>query len=545
MLFPPGLQGKKEVPKELSKEKQQLASDRKKSTVERLAEMNEIAELGGGAKRIEAQHKKGKKTARERIALLLDEGSFVELDRLAVSPTNQYDSEEKKKQYGDGVVTGYGTIEGRTVFVFAHDFTVFGGSLGVMFGQKVAKVMDLALKAGAPIIGLNDSGGARIQEGVQSLAAYSQIFFRNTLASGVIPQISLVLGPCAGGAVYSPTMTDFVIMSEKSSYMFITGPDVVKAALGQEVTFEELGGSEPSSSQSGVAHFVASSEEDSFALTRKLLSFLPSNNSEFPYLAETSDDPEREDPSLDSIVPSDSNKPYDMKEIVTTILDENDFLEVHSSWAPNIIVGFGRLAGQSVGVVANQPSYLAGALDISSSQKAARFVRTCDAFNIPIITLVDVPGYMPGSEQEHGGIIRHGSKLLFAYCEATVPKVTVITRKAYGGAYCAMGSKYSRADLNFAWPSAEIAVMGPEGATNIIHRDEIEAAATKNASSVKEILVNEYKYKFANPFIAAESGIIDAIIKPHDTRKELIKALSALAHKSEQRPARKHGNIQL
>jgi acetyl-CoA carboxylase carboxyltransferase component len=510
----------------------------RKSITERLDEMNRIAELGGGESKIAQQHKKGKKTARERVSLFLDEGSFVEIDKLAVSPMSSGDL----RQYGDGVVTGYGTVDGRTVFVFSHDFTVLGGSLGVMFGQKVAKVMDLALKAGAPVIGLNDSGGARIQEGVQSLAAYSQIFFRNTICSGVIPQISLVLGPCAGGAVYSPAMTDFVIMSEKSSYMFITGPDVVKAALGQDVTFEELGGPEPSSTESGVAHFVASTEEEAFALARQLLAYLPSNNSELPPQIASSDDPNREDPFLDSIVPSDSNKPYEMKQVVTTILDNKEFLEVHARWAPNIIVGFGRLDGASVGIVANQPSYLAGALDINSSQKAARFVRTCDAFNIPIITLVDVPGYMPGTEQEHGGIIRHGSKLLFAYCEATVPKVTIIIRKAYGGAYCAMGSKYSKADLNFAWPSAEIAVMGPEGATNIIYRNELEKS---DDPSLKDRLVSDYKYKFANPFIAAETGIIDSIIKPSQTRREVVKALQTLEKKSEQRPAKKHGNIQL
>lgn len=510
-----------------------------RSTMERLDDMNRLADLGGGESRIEQQHKRGKKTARERISLLLDQGSFVEIDKFAVSTMSELG---ENKRYGDGVVTGYGTIDGRTVFVFSHDFTVLGGSLGVMFGQKVAKVMDLALKAGSPIIGLNDSGGARIQEGVQSLAAYSQIFFRNTISSGVIPQISLILGPCAGGAVYSPAMTDFVIMSDKSSYMFITGPDVVKAALGQDVTFEELGGPDPSSTESGVVHFVAPSEEDSFALTRRLLSFLPSNNSELPSRVEPSDDPNREDVSLDSIVPSDSNKPYEMKQVISTVMDDNDFLEVHARWAPNIIVGFGRLDGASVGVVANQPSYLAGALDINSSQKASRFVRTCDAFNIPIVTLVDVPGYMPGTEQEHGGIIRHGSKLLFAYCEATVPKVTVITRKAYGGAYCAMGSKYSKADLNFAWPSAEIAVMGPEGATNIIYRSEIEKSTDP---SIRNKLVNEYKYKFANPFIAAESGIIDSVIKPSQTRKEVIRALRSLEKKSEQRPVKKHGNMQL
>ncbi len=514
------------------------SSQDEKSTVSRLEEIERSADLGGGEARIEQQHKKGKKTARERIAILLDEGSFVEIDKFAISPMDI----GEKKMYGDGVVTGYGTIDGRTVFVFSHDFTIFGGSLGVMFGKKVAKVMDLALKAGVPIIGLNDSGGARIQEGVQSLAAYSEIFFRNTISSGVIPQISLVLGPCAGGAVYSPAMTDFVIMTQKSSYMFITGPDVVKAALGQDVTFEELGGPDPSSAESGVAHIIAPTEEDSFTLTRRLLSFLPPNNSELPPRAELSDDPDRVDPSLDTIVPLDSNKPYEMKQVISTILDDNDFFELHARWAPNIIVGFGRFDGETVGIVANQPSYLAGALDINSSQKAARFVRTCDAFNIPIVTLVDVPGYMPGTDQEHGGIIRHGSKLLYAYCEATVPKVTVITRKAYGGAYCAMGGKFSKADLNFAWPSAEIAVMGAEGATNIIHRSELQKSSDE---LVRNRLVEEYKYKFVNPFIAAENGIIDAVIRPRETRKELIKALRALAQKSEQRPPRKHGNIQL
>ena len=501
--------------------------------------MNRAAELGGGQERIEQQHKKGKKTARERIDLLLDEGSFVEIDRFALNESEV--SGDGKKNYGDGVVVGYGTIDGRTMFIFSHDFTIHGGSLGVVFGKKIAKVMDLALKAGAPIIGLNDSGGARIQEGVASLAAYSEIFFRNTIVSGVIPQISLVLGPCAGGAVYSPAMTDFVIM-RKTSYMFITGPDVVKAALGQDVSFEELGGAEVSATESGVAHFIADSEEDTFAITRKLLSYLPSSNAEFAPRVETSDSSNRTEEGLDSIVPSDSNKPYDMKKIIETILDDNEFLEIHALWGPNIVVGFGRLAGDTVGIVANQPLHLAGALDIRSSMKASRFVRFCDAFNIPVITLVDVPGYMPGTDQEHVGIIRHGSKLLYAYCEATVPKVTVIIRKAYGGAYCAMGSKYSRADLNFAWPSAEIAVMGPEGAAKIIYRKELEESADE---ATTKRLVKEYRDKYANPFIAAERGIIDAVIRPRDTRKELIKALAALAKKSEARPPRKHGNIQL
>ena len=510
------------------------------SVLERLEEMDQRAEVGGGPERIAEQHRKGKKTARERISLLLDEGSFFELDRFAVSPSAN--SADGKRPYGDGVVTGYGTIDGRTVYLFAHDFTVQGGSLGVVFGRKIAKVMDLALKAGAPFLGLNDSGGARIQEGVQSLAAYSEIFFRNTLASGVIPQISLVLGPCAGGAVYSPALTDFVIMTRTTSHMFITGPDVVKAALGQEVTFEELGGGETHASRSGVAHFVADSEEEAFAYTRRLLSFLPSHNGELPPRTESSDDPDRVDTALDSIVPPDANRPYDMRAVVSTVVDDGEFLEVHGAWAPNMLVGFGRLAGSPIGVVANQPSFLAGVLDINSSDKAARFVRFCDAFNIPVLTLVDVPGYMPGKDQEQGGIIRHGAKLLYAYCEATVPKVTVVVRKAFGGAYCAMGSKYSRADLNFAWPSAEIAVMGPEGATRIIHRRKL---ATDRDPHTARQLAEEYREEQLTPFVALERGIIDRVIEPRDTRRELVRAFAALAHKSEQRPTKKHGNIPL
>jgi acetyl-CoA carboxylase carboxyltransferase component len=504
-----------------------------------LKAMNAEAELGGGQKRIEAQHAKGKKTARERIAMLMDEGSFVELDKFVIARGAEYGLEEK--YYGDGVVTGYGTVDGRTVFVFSHDFTVHGGSLGEMFGRKVNKVMDLALKAGAPIIGLNDSGGARIQEGVQSLASYSEIFFRNTIASGVIPQISAILGPCAGGAVYSPAMTDFVFMV-KSSYMFITGPDVVKAALGEDVTFTQLGGPEVHGTKSGVSHFTSESEDECFSSIRRLLSFLPSSNSEYPSRVKTSDMPDREDESLDTIVPSDATKPYEMKQVITSVSDDRDFMEVQAQWAPNIIVGFGRLDGRTVGVVANQPMFLAGALDIDSSNKASRFVRFCDCFNIPIVTFVDVPGYMPGLEQEGGGIIRHGSKLLFAYCEATVPKVTVIVRKAYGGAYCAMGSKYSRADLNLAWPSAQVAVMGAEGAVNILYRKEIESAKDEETRSK---LVKDYSDKFVNPIIAAQRGIIDGIIQPRQTRKELIKALSVLRDKSELRPQRKHGNIPL
>ena len=511
-----------------------------KTILDRLEEMHRAAELGGGHERISAQHRKGKKTARERIAMLLDEGSFVEIDRFAVGEVGERGLAHR--HYGDGVVTGYGTIDGRTVYLFAHDFTVQGGSLGVMFGRKVMKVMDLALKSGCPILGLSDSGGARIQEGVASLAAYSEIFFRNTLASGVVPQISLILGPSAGGAVYSPAMTDFVIMKNTTSYMFITGPDVVKAALGQEVSFEELGGAPVHAARSGVAHCIADTEEAVFDLTRKLLSYLPSSNSDYPPRTDPTDPADREDAGLDSIVPPDPNKPYDMKQVVAAVLDDRDLFEVHAAWAPNIIVGFGRLAGSTVGLVANQPTHLAGALDSNSSSKAARFIRTCDAFNIPIVTFVDVPGYMPGTEQEHGGIIRHGSKLLFAYCEATVPKVTVIVRKAYGGAYCAMGSKYSRADLNFAWPSAEIAVMGPEGAAKIVYRRELEKSSDP---ATMARLVAEYRHKLANPFVAAERGIIDAVIRPSETRPVLVRALAALARKSEQRPTKKHGNIQL
>jgi len=517
-----------------------MVSTSSESVEDRLDRISNLAEQGGGASKIEEQHKKGKKTARERLHMLLDPESFVEIDKLVVSRSEDHGS--SSKYYSEGVVTGYGTVDGRTVFVFAHDFTVQGGSLGEMVGKKINKVMDLAMKAGAPFIGLNDSGGARIQEGVESLSAYSDIFFRNTLASGVIPQISAILGPCAGGAVYSPAMTDFVVMVDKTSKMFVTGPDIVKAALGEDTTFEQLGGAWVHATKSGVAHFVSSSEDECFDTIRKLLSFLPSNNSESPPKAETSDNVERVDNSLDGIIPHDANKPYDMKRIVATILDYQDFFEVHPHWAQNIIVGFGRLDGGTVGVVANQPLYLAGALDIDSSNKAARFIRFCDAFNVPVVTFVDVPGYMPGVEQETGGLIRHGSKLLFAYCEATVPKITVVVRKAYGGAYCAMGSKNSRADLNFAWPSAEFAVMGPDGAAKILYRKEFE----KNPDeATRKMLVKDYAVMHSNPFLAAERGIIDAVIKPKDTRKELIKALRMLASKNESRPAKKHGNIQL
>jgi len=510
--------------------------------LKKLAELSELAEQGGGRQRIERQHAKGKLTARERIDLLLDPGTFHEIDKFVTHRCTEFGLEEQK-YLGDGVVTGTGKINGRQVFLFSHDFTVFGGSLSETFGRKVCKVMDLALKTGAPMIGLNDSGGARIQEGVTSLAAYSEIFFRNTLASGVIPQVSAIMGPCAGGAVYSPAMTDFTIMVDKISHMFITGPDVVKAALGQDVTFEELGGAIVHGRDSGVADFLAADEEECMLIIRRLLSYLPQNNAEEPPLVETEDKPDRSTDELTTVMPEDPYQPYDVKEVITAVLDDKEFLEVHELWAPNIVVGFGRLNRRSVGIVANQPTHLSGALDINSSNKAARFVRFCDTFNIPVVTFVDVPGYFPGLEQEHGGIIKHGCKLLYAYCEATIPKVTLITRKAYGGAYCAMGGKFSRADINYAWPTAEIAVMGPEGAVNVIFRKEIEAADDK--SSRRKELVEEYREKFANPYVAADKGIIDEVIEQSQTRWKLIAALEMLSEKREMRPPKKHGNIQL
>jgi acetyl-CoA carboxylase carboxyltransferase component len=450
---------------------------------------------------------------------------------------------ERKRPLGDGVVVGYGRVNGRLTYAFSHDFTVFGGALGEAFGRKVTKIMDLALKNGAPIVGLNDSGGARIQEGVAGLAAYSEIFYRNTLCSGIVPQISAILGPSAGGAVYSPAMTDFVIMVRGVSKMFITGPDVVKAALGLDITHDELGGPHVHASRTGVAHFVTGNEQECFTLVRHLLSYLPQNNSEPPPLVRPKDAPGRTDESIASIVPEDLYKPYDMRQIIRNVLDDSDYLEVHSEWAQNMTVGFGRLDGASVGVVANQPLHVSGAIDSNSSMKAARFIRTCDCFNIPIVTFVDVPGYLPGPEEEHRGIIRHGTKLLYAYCEATVPKVTTIIRKAYGGAYCAMGSKFSRADINYAWPTAEIAVMGPEGAINILFRKKIEEA--RDNAALRSRLTKEYREKFANPYVAASKGIIDEVIDPAMTRPKLIAALWSLRTKSELRPRRKHGNIQL
>jgi acetyl-CoA/propionyl-CoA carboxylase len=508
--------------------------------IKRLASMKKSAESGGGQERIEAQHSKGKLTARERIALLLDEGSFVELDKYV---THRSDDPTLPKFYGDGAVTGFGTINGRQVFLFSFDFTVLGGSLGEMTSKKISKAMDHAMKVGCPIIGIIDSGGARIQEGVMSLDGYGEIFFHNTMASGVIPQITASIGPCAGGAVYSPAMTDFVVMVENVGQMFVTGPEVVKEVLSQEVSFEELGGARAHATKSGVAHFIASNEYDCFDKIKKLLSFIPHNNAEEPTIIDTNDDPNRIDPKLINILPENPYQQYDVKEIIKSIVDNGDFFEVHELFAENIIVGFARMDGRSVGIIANQPMYLAGALDINSSNKAARFIRFCDAFNIPIVTLVDTPGYLPGTDQEHNGIIRHGSKLLFAYCEATVPKVTCIIGKAYGGAYIAMGSKNLRADINYAWPNAEIAVLGPEAAITIIHRRELKNAP--NAAETKKKLAKEFRDKFANPYIAAEKGIIDVVIDPMETRPMIIQALNALANKKEPRPWKKHGNINL
>jgi propionyl-CoA carboxylase beta chain len=510
--------------------------------IKRFRQLSEQARQGGGAKRVEEQHSKGKLTARERIDVLLDPGSFNELDQFVVHQCTEFGMGERKIP-GDGVVTGYGTVDGRLVYVFSQDFTVFGGSLGEMFAKKVCKLMDLALKTGAPVIGLNDSGGARIQEGVASLAGYGDIFFRNVISSGVVPQISAVLGPCAGGAVYSPALTDFIIMVDKTSHMFITGPDVVKTVLGQEVSFEELGGAMIHSQTSGVAHFIAKDEHDCFQIVKKLLGYLPSNYLEDPPSVESKDDPSRTDETLAKVIPDDPDKPYDVKEIILRVVDDGEFLEVQPLWAENIVVGFARLNGKSIGIVANQPVRYAGALDISSSMKAGRFVRFCDAFNIPIITFVDVPGFLPGVEQEHGGIIKHGSKLLYAYCEATVPKITVILRKDYGGAYDVMGSKHSGADINYAWPTAEIAVMGPHGAINIIFRKEIQEA--KDSQRKHAELVAEYRQKFASPYVAAQKGYIDEVIEPAQTRPKLISALESLATKREQRPGRKHSNLPL
>jgi acetyl-CoA carboxylase carboxyltransferase component len=500
-------------------------------------EMRALSLLGGGEDRIERQHESGKLTARERIDLFLDRGSFHELDAFVLHRTNDFGLDERKI-LGDSVVTGWGMVHGRLVYIFSQDFTVFGGSLGEAHAEKICKLMDIALKNGAPLIGLNDSGGARIQEGVVSLGGYADIFLRNTLASGVIPQISAIMGPCAGGAVYSPGLTDFIFMVENSSFMFVTGPDVVKTVTHENVSFEELGGAKVHAEQSGVCHVSSPNEMEALAQIRELLSYLPQNNMEEPPFVQNGDDLLRAEPVLDKIIPSDPSKPYDMKNVIRLIVDDGKFFEIHASFAQNIIVGFARLGGYSVGIVANQPAVLAGCLDINASEKAARFVRFCDAFNIPVITFVDVPGFLPGTNQEHSGIIRSGSKLLFSYCEATVPKLTVITRKAYGGAYDVMSSKHIRGDLNLAWPSAEIAVMGPDGAVNIIFRKEITKA--EHPDEVKDALVKDYREKFANPYIAASRGFIDDVIEPSKTRQVLIDGLVMLANKRDSNPPKKH-----
>jgi propionyl-CoA carboxylase beta chain len=511
--------------------------------VEELRRRRQAAEQGGGPERQARQHKEGKLSARERIDLLLDENSFEELDKLVTHRCRDFGMEEQNVP-GDGFVTGYGRIDGRLVYVFAQDFTVFGGSLSEANARKICKIMDLALKTGAPVIGLNDSGGARIQEGVLSLAGYADIFLRNTLSSGVIPQISAIMGPCAGGAVYSPAITDFVFMVDRTSYMFVTGPDVIKTVTHEDVTKEKLGGSMTHNAVSGVGHFVAIDDGACLRMIRELFSYLPQNNREDPPRRVTTDPADRSDPALDSIVPQESNQPYDMKDVIQRVVDDGAFFEVHEHWARNLVIGFARMDGRSVGVVANQPAYLAGCLDINSSVKGARFVRFCDAFNIPLVTFEDVPGFLPGTEQEFGGIIRHGAKLLYAFAEATVPKVTVITRKAYGGAYCVMGSKHIRTDVNLAWPTAEIAVMGAEGAVNIVYRREL-SAVTDGTDAVRRGKVEEFQERFANPFVAAEHGFVDDVIEPRETRFRVIRALRMLENKVDTMPRKKHGNIPL
>ena len=512
---------------------------------EKLKELQELhrrAEEGGGPERCKRQHDASKLTARERVHFLVDEGSFEELDKFVEHRCVDLGMANQRIP-GDGVVTGYGRIDGRLVYVFAQDFTVFGGSLSEAYAEKICKIMDLAMKVGAPIIGLNDSGGARIQEGVVSLAGYADIFLRNTLASGVVPQISAIMGPCAGGAVYSPAITDFILMVKDTSYMFVTGPDVIRTVTHEEVTMNELGGAVTHNSTSGVAHFAVTDDRECLATIRELLSFLPSNNMEDPPVRPTADPPDREDEKLNTIVPMDPNQPYDMKEVIKVVVDKHHFFEVHKHFARNIVVGFGRLDGHTVGIVANQPAVLAGTLDIAASVKGARFVRFCDAFNIPIITFEDVPGFLPGTAQEFGGIIKHGAKLLYAYAEATVPKITVITRKSYGGAYCVMASKHIRTDLNFAYPAAEIAVMGPEGAVNILYRNELKSAPDPEKFRAQK--VEEFRAKFASPYIAAQRGYIDEVIEPRMTRKKLIAGLRMLDNKRDSNPARKHGNIPL
>ena len=525
-------------------EKESPAASAAEKRVEELHLREQEAEAGGGAERREREHKAGKLTARERINLLLDEGTFEELDKFVRHQCTDFGMDEQRPS-GDGFVTGFGCIEGRLVYAFAQDFTVFGGSLSESNAQKICKIMDLAMRSGTPVIGLNDSGGARIQEGVRSLAGYADIFLRNTLASGVVPQISAIMGPCAGGAVYSPAITDFIFMTRENSYMFVTGPDVIKTVTHEEVTKQELGGAMTHNEKSGVAHFVSRDDADCCAMIRELLSFLPSNNMEDPPRHATGDSPSRREESLNSLVPEDPLKPYDIKDAIHAIVDEGYFFEVHEHFARNLVIGFARLDGRPVGIVANQPAFLAGVLDINASVKGARFVRFCDAFNIPLITFEDVPGFLPGTQQEYGGIIRHGAKLLFAFAEATVPKITIITRKAYGGAYCVMSSKHIRTDANFAWPTAEIAVMGSEGAVNIVYKRELDKAPEAEREKLRQEKIAEFRERFANPFIAAERGYIDAIIEPAETRARVITSLKALENKKDTNPRKKHGNIPL
>jgi len=514
------------------------------SKIEQLNQMRLRGMAGGGPERVEKQHRSGKLTARERLDLLLDPGSFREVDMFVVHRERNFGMDRPENQYlGDSVVTGWGTINGRLVYVYSQDFTVMGGSLSEAHAEKICKIMDMAMKNGAPIIGLNDSGGARIQEGVFSLGGYADIFLRNTLASGFVPQLSVIMGPCAGGAVYSPALTDFIFMVKDTSYMFVTGPDVVRAVTHEDVTFEELGGAMTHNALSGVSHVAANSEEDALFLTREILAYFPQNNMEDPPFEPTKDDPLRTEDALNDLVPDDPSKPYDVKALIKLIVDEGRFFEIHEHFARNMVVGFARLGGHSVGIVANQPAVLAGVLDIDASEKAGRFIRFCDAFNIPLITFEDVPGFMPGTAQEHGGIIRSGAKLLYAYCEATVPKITVVTRKAYGGAYCVMNSKHIRSDLNLAWPTAEIAVMGPDGAVNIIFRREL--AGSDDPAARKGELVQEYRERFANPYVAAARGFIDDVIIPSETRPRLINALEMLQNKRDSNPPKKHGNIPL
>ncbi|MBL6976313.1 MAG: acyl-CoA carboxylase subunit beta [Deltaproteobacteria bacterium] len=507
-----------------------------------IEEAERQADLGGGEQRIQKQHDAGKLTARERIDEFVDPGSFLELDKLVKHRCTDFGMEEQRIP-GDGVVTGHGKIDGRSVFVFAQDFTVFGGSLSAAYARKICKIMDLAMKVGVPVVGLNDSGGARIQEGVESLGGYADIFLRNTLASGVVPQVSVVLGPCAGGAVYSPAITDFIVMVENTSHMFITGPDVIRTVTHEEVSKEDLGGALTHARKSGVAHLVAPDDASALRLVADLMSYFPSNNTEDPPLVENGDSPDRTDTALDDIVPTSPEKPYDIREIIRNVVDEGKFLEVHEQFAENIVVGFARFGGKSTGIVANQPAHLAGCLDINASVKGARFVRFCDAFNIPLVTFVDVPGFLPGTAQEYGGIIKHGAKLLYAFAEATVPKVTIITRKAYGGAYDVMSSKHIRADVNLAYPTAEVAVMGPEGAVNIVFRKELEKAEDRDAAATE--YVRHYRKRFANPFTVAELGYVDSVIYPRDTRRHIVTSLAMLSNKRDTNPPKKHGNIPL